>query len=78
LAKLHPLDAGEVLVVGDSPWDVEAAARAGLRTVALRCGGFEDAVLREAGACALYDGPADLLARYSTSPFAAREAADAV
>jgi HAD superfamily hydrolase (TIGR01509 family) len=77
LARLAPLRAEDVLVVGDSPWDVEAAARAGLRTLGFRCGGFDDPVLREAGACALYDGPEDLLTGYSTS-LIAREAADAV
>jgi HAD superfamily hydrolase (TIGR01509 family) len=78
LGKLAPLGAEDVLVVGDSPWDVKAAARAGLRALGFRCGGFDDAVLREAGACALYDGAEDLLARYSTSLIVAREAADAL
>jgi len=32
----------------------------------LRCGGFSDD--RFAGAVAIYDDPADLLARYETSP----------
>jgi len=76
LARLIPLTAGQVLVVGDTPWDVEAAARAGVRTIAFRSGGFDDALLEEAGAWALYDGPEDLLARYADSPFA-RHAAEA-
>jgi HAD superfamily hydrolase (TIGR01509 family) len=78
LAKLHPLSAEEVIVVGDSPWDVKAATGAGLRTLAFRSGGFTDAVLRDAGACALFDGPQDLLDRYQTLLIAARETADAV
>jgi len=78
LGKLAPLAAGQALVVGDSPWDVKAATAAGLRTLAFRSGGFPDDVLRAAGACALYDGPEDLLNRYSTSLIAAREAADAL
>lgn len=51
----------EALVVGDSVWDVEAASRAGLRTVAVRCGGTGDDALRAAGVVALYDDPAALL-----------------
>lgn len=64
LRKVKPLEALQVLVVGDSPWDVKGACRAGLGTVALRCGGFGDAELCEAGAVAVYDGPEDLLAHY--------------
>ena len=51
----------EALVVGDSVWDVEAAARAGLSTVAVRCGGTGDDALRAAGAVSLWDDPAALL-----------------
>ena len=64
LAKVAPLEAHEVLVVGDTPWDVKAAARMGARTVAVRCGGFPEQELREAGAAAIYDGPEDLIVRY--------------
>ena len=58
-----------VLMLGDTPYDVEAAAKAGIATVALRSGGWSDAEL--AGAIALYDDPADLLANFDASPFAA-------
>ena len=61
--------ADRALVVGDTPWDVKAAARTGLAAIGFRCGGFEDRDLEAAGAVALYDGPADLLHRYSGSPF---------
>ena len=60
LAKVAPLGAGEVIVVGDSPWDMKAAGRAGLRGVAVRCGGFPDEALSEAGAISVWDGPAEL------------------
>jgi phosphoglycolate phosphatase-like HAD superfamily hydrolase len=62
------LDPGGVVMIGDTPYDVEAAARAGVRAIALRCGGWGDDRLR--GAIAIYDGPADLLARYEQSPLA--------
>jgi phosphoglycolate phosphatase-like HAD superfamily hydrolase len=69
LAKVAPLGAGEVAVVGDTPWDAKAAAKIGLRTVGFRSGGFPDEALAEAGACELYDGPGDLLARFDSSVF---------
>lgn len=65
--KVKPENA---IVVGDSPHDAEAAKRAGLRTVGVRCGGFPEASLREAGCIAIYDGPEDLLRRYDESPLA--------
>ena len=60
----------DVIVVGDSPYDAEAANRAGLRTVGVRCGGFPEQDLRSAGCIAIYDGPQDLLQRYEHSPLA--------
>lgn len=56
----------KVVVLGDTPYDIEAARKLGVPTVALRCGGFDDSQL--AGAVAIYDSPADLLAHYETSP----------
>lgn len=69
LRRVAPLGAGEAAVVGDTPWDAEAAARLGLRIVGFRSGGFPDSALAEAGACELYDGPEDLLARFEGSVF---------
>ena len=72
LAKVAPLDADDVLIVGDTPWDAKAAAKLGIPIVAVRCGGFPDDALTAAGACALYDGPRHILAEYESSPFAGR------
>jgi HAD superfamily hydrolase (TIGR01509 family) len=58
----------EVILVGDTPFDVEAGSRAGIRTIALRSGGRSDEDL--AGAIAIYDSPRDLLERLDASPFA--------
>lgn len=58
----------DVVVVGDSPHDGEAAKRAGVRMVAVRCGGFPETELRDAGCIAIYDGPEDLLRNYEQSP----------
>jgi len=63
-------DRDRVLVVGDTPWDVEAAARAGLRTIGMLCGGFAPEDLASAGAIDVYWDPADLLASYDASPLA--------
>jgi HAD superfamily hydrolase (TIGR01549 family) len=60
----------DVVVVGDSPHDAEAAKRAGLRTVGVRCGGFPEEDLRSAGCIAIYDGPEELLRRYEETPLA--------
>jgi HAD superfamily hydrolase (TIGR01549 family) len=56
------------LVVGDTPYDAEAAARAGMTTIGVLCGGFPEQVLRKAGCVAIYRDPADLLGRYESSP----------
>src|SRR6476661_7966435 len=71
----HP--ASHAVMLGDTPYDIEAATRARVRIVALRCGGWwSDEALR--GAVAIYDDPAALLASYDDSIFgqqlSAREA----
>jgi phosphoglycolate phosphatase-like HAD superfamily hydrolase len=55
-------DAATTLVVGDSPFDIEAAHQVSLGTIALRTGGWEDRDLDEA--LAIYDGPRELRAAY--------------
>jgi HAD superfamily hydrolase (TIGR01509 family) len=68
LDKLSGIDAAEVLVVGDTPYDVEAAKKCGIAAVGLRSGKFSDEALLGAGAIALYDDAAALLADYANSP----------
>jgi HAD superfamily hydrolase (TIGR01509 family) len=58
----------EVIVVGDTPYDVEAAGKCGIMAVAVRSGGFADEVLRSAGAVEIYDDASHLLADFDTSP----------
>jgi hypothetical protein len=61
----------EVVMIGDTPYDIEAAARAGVSTIALRSGGgWSDREL--AGAAAIYDDPTDLLTHLDTSPISAQ------
>lgn len=56
----------QVVMIGDTPYDIEAAQRAGIAIIGVRCGGWGDAGL--VGAIAVYDDPADLLAHYAQSP----------
>jgi phosphoglycolate phosphatase-like HAD superfamily hydrolase len=73
MAKLGAVHNSEVVVIGDAPYDAEAAGKAGLRTIGFRCGGFAEARLLDAGCFAIYDGPADLLERYDESPLVRRD-----
>jgi HAD superfamily hydrolase (TIGR01549 family) len=77
LSQLGDVDASEALVLGDTPYDAEAAGKINLRTVGLLCGGFPAADLRAAGCISIYESPADLLARYADSPLAAKTSAAA-
>jgi HAD superfamily hydrolase (TIGR01509 family) len=56
----------EVVLIGDTPYDVEAGIRAGVTVDALRCGGWDDVSLREAAA--VYRDPAELLEGLDASP----------
>jgi HAD superfamily hydrolase (TIGR01509 family) len=49
------------LMVGDAPWDALAAVAIGMEAVAVRCGGFSDTVLREAGARRISEDPQGLI-----------------
>jgi len=55
----------KLVMIGDTPYDVEAATKAKVRTIAFRSGGWSDDDLH--GAVEIYDGPADLLTRYDSS-----------
>jgi len=65
----HPDPAGAI-VVGDTPYDAEAARRAGLKVTGVTCGGWSAADLTAAGCVAVYRDPADLLGNYEQSPLA--------
>jgi HAD superfamily hydrolase (TIGR01509 family) len=55
----------QLVMIGDTPYDIEAATRAHVRVIAFRSGGWKDADLK--GAAEIYDGPADLVAKYESS-----------
>ncbi len=67
-AALERIDADEAVLVGDTPWDVEAAQRVGVPTIAVLTGGFAEAELREAGAVAVFEDLPQLLAGRSETP----------
>lgn len=58
----------ETLMLGDTPYDIEAALKAGVQSVAFRCGGWTDDELP--GALAHFDHPLDLLNNLEFSPLA--------
>ena len=64
-AQLRP---DNVVMLGDTPYDIESAGQAGVGVIALRCGDFSDEQL--SGAIAIYDDPADVLKHYDHSPLA--------
>ncbi len=49
------------VMIGDTPYDVTSAARAGLKCLGLRSGGYSEAELTEAGAALVVDAPEDLM-----------------
>jgi phosphoglycolate phosphatase-like HAD superfamily hydrolase len=65
LKKLKGIVPQRVLAIGDTPYDVEAAAKVNIRTIGLLGGGFPADELIEAGAVAIFRGPSELLFRYS-------------
>ena len=62
--------AGELsaVMVGDSTWDVEAAKRAELKTIAVLTGGFSEAELLDAGAVAVFESLVDLRQGLDATP----------
>jgi HAD superfamily hydrolase (TIGR01509 family) len=54
-------DPRHAVLVGDSPWDVAAAARVGMRMISVRTGGFGDTALTARGPTAITDNPAELI-----------------
>ena len=71
LARLGNKSPRRTIVVGDTPYDAEAAAKAGLRTIGLLSGGWSEDELRRSGCIAVFKDMADLLARYRQSPLCA-------
>jgi HAD superfamily hydrolase (TIGR01509 family) len=64
------VDPARAVFVGDAVWDVQAAGRLNIPCIGLTCGGTSAAELREAGAVAVYQDPAELLAALDDSAIA--------
>ena len=66
-AALHRTgcSAEQAIMIGDTPYDIEAAGRAGVRVIALECGGWGRADLRNAAE--VYRDASELLDRYEES-----------
>ncbi len=62
LKKLK-LEPDKVVVIGDTPYDADAARKAGIASIGVLCGGFKDEDIRKGGAGRIYRDPQDLLAR---------------
>ena len=59
-AAMDKVDADSGLMIGDTSWDCQAAARAGIPAVAVMTGGFAASELREAGAVEVFGGLGEL------------------
>ena len=70
LRKFGLEDRSAAVVIGDTPYDAEAARGAGLACIGLLCGRFTEQALRQAGCVAVYRDPQHLLDAYEDSPLA--------
>jgi HAD superfamily hydrolase (TIGR01509 family) len=68
VAALEKLGTKDAVMVGDTPWDVEAAKKAGIETVCVLTGGFSRGELEEAGAVAVFESIVELRQRIGDTP----------
>jgi phosphoglycolate phosphatase-like HAD superfamily hydrolase len=59
---------GDAVMVGDSPWDAQSAARAGVQPIAVMTGGFCEEELTNAGAAMVYESVAELRSDLERTP----------
>jgi HAD superfamily hydrolase (TIGR01549 family) len=69
-AALDVAETDDAVMIGDTVWDVKAAARAGIETLAVLTGGFSDAELRDAGALDVFDSVLELRSSLDGTPLA--------
>ena len=70
LRRLGLDDPAQAMVIGDTPYDIEAARAGGFASIGVLCGGFEEVALRQAGCAAVYRDPQHLLDGFDDSPLA--------
>ena len=68
--KKLQIESADAIALGDTPWDIQAAKKAGVDTVAVTCGGWKEDDLKDAGAIAVFRDPADILRNFEKTPFA--------
>jgi HAD superfamily hydrolase (TIGR01509 family) len=68
LAALEKAKTESAVLVGDTPWDVEAASKAGVESLCVITGGWSKQELREAGAVAVFESVDDLRRRLDETP----------
>jgi HAD superfamily hydrolase (TIGR01509 family) len=67
-AAMEKAETEDAVMIGDTPWDIEAAKGAGVPTIAVITGGFSRAELDEAGAAVVFESVAELRSRLSGTP----------
>ena len=67
-AALEKVDGAEAVMVGDTKWDIEAAARVGVPTVCVMTGGWSRQELQDAGAVQVYESVEELRGKLDETP----------
>ena len=67
-AALEKAGTDDAVMVGDTPWDVEAARKAGLETICVITGGFSEQELRDAGAVVVFESVQELRQKLDSTP----------
>ena len=67
-AAMDKAETDDAVMVGDAPWDVESARKAGVETVCVITGGFSEQELSEAGAAAVFESVEELRKRLAETP----------
>jgi HAD superfamily hydrolase (TIGR01549 family) len=67
-AALEKAGTEDAVMVGDTPYDVEAARKAGIDTICVLTGGFSEQELRDAGAAAVFESIGELRQRLDETP----------
>ena len=67
-AALEKAETDDAVMIGDTPWDIEAARKAGIETICLVTGGFSEQELEDAGARAVFESVQELRAALDSTP----------
>jgi len=67
-AALEKAETDEAVMIGDTRWDIEAAAKLGIETICVITGGWSEQELRDAGAVAVFQSVDDLRKQLGETP----------